>query len=68
MADESKTCETFRRVRAAKFGGPEVLEVETAPVSELVPGEGQVLVKLAYAGVNPVDTCKHCMWFPRRQC
>lgn len=56
MADESKTCETFRRVRAAKFGGPEVLEVETAPVSELVPGEGQVLVKLAYAGVNPVDT------------
>ena len=39
------------------FGGPEVLElveVQTPVASDLGPGE--VLVQVAYAGVNPVDT------------
>ena len=39
------------------FGGPEVLgleHVDTPATSDLLPGE--VLVRVAYAGVNPVDT------------
>ena len=36
------------------FGDPEVLVVEETP--EPVPGPGEVLVRVAAAGVNPVDT------------
>ncbi len=47
-------CGTVRSVRAARvhrFGEP--LVVEEAP--EPVPGPGEVLVEVAYAGVNPLD-------------
>src|SRR5918995_6796656 len=44
-----------RAIRISSFGGPEVLElVEDAPVPE--PGDGQVLVKVARAGINFADT------------
>ena len=36
-----------------QVGGPEVFELAELPVPE--PGTGEVLIKLAYAGVNPAD-------------
>jgi NADPH:quinone reductase-like Zn-dependent oxidoreductase len=38
-----------------EYGGPEVLKFEDYP--DPVPGEGEVLVRVAAAGVNPID-CK----------
>jgi NADPH:quinone reductase-like Zn-dependent oxidoreductase len=43
----------MRAVVVRRFGGPEVLEFTEIPVPE--PGTGQVRVKVAAAGVNPVD-------------
>ncbi|MFE5570574.1 NADP-dependent oxidoreductase [Amycolatopsis japonica] len=43
----------MRAVVVRRFGGPEVLEFAEVPVPE--PGIGQVRVKMAAAGVNPVD-------------
>ncbi len=42
-----------RVVRFSEFGGPEVLHLEEEPIPE--PGPGEVLVLMAYAGLNPVD-------------
>src|SRR5580700_2948327 len=36
-----------------QYGGPEVLKFEDYP--DPVPGQGEVLVRLAAAGVNPID-------------
>lgn len=35
------------------FGGPETLKLQTTDIP--VPADNQVLVKVAYAGVNPID-------------
>src|SRR5688500_11935066 len=44
-----------RAIRVSEWGGPEVLElVEDEPVPEA--GEGQVLIRVARAGVNFADT------------
>src|SRR5919112_2108145 len=44
-----------RAIRISEWGGPEVLElVEDEPVPE--PGDGQVLIRVARAGVNFADT------------
>lgn len=43
----------MRAIVIDRFGGPE--ELHLADVSTPVPGPGEILVKVAYAGVNPVD-------------
>jgi NADPH2:quinone reductase len=45
----------MRAIRIGEWGGPEVLElVEDAPVPE--PGDGEVLIRVARAGINFADT------------
>lgn len=45
---------TMRAVRITKYGGPEVLRLDEIPIP--TPKEGEVLVRVHSAGVNPVDT------------
>lgn len=52
-------------MQAAGFdapGGPEVLRLETLPVP--TPGPGQVLVRVAYAGVNRPDVIQRQGFYP----
>jgi NADPH:quinone reductase-like Zn-dependent oxidoreductase len=44
---------TMKAVRMHKYGGPEVLVYEDAPRPE--PGEGEILIRIYAAGVNPLD-------------
>ena len=43
----------IKAVRIAQYGGSEQLKYEEAPMPEI--GPGQVLAKVRYAGVNPMD-------------
>jgi NADPH:quinone reductase-like Zn-dependent oxidoreductase len=45
---------TMRTARVYQWGGPDVLQIEEVPVPE--PGEGEILVRVRAAGVNPVDS------------
>jgi NADPH:quinone reductase len=44
----------MRAIQMTEFGGPEVLELVELPVPE--PGPGEVLIKVARAGLNFADT------------
>ena len=44
---------TMRAVQVADYGGPERMAVVEAPIPE--PGQGEVLVRLARAGINFID-------------
>ena len=45
----------MKAIRVYQFGGPEVLQLEeTSLVDVLAPN--QVLIRVMYAGVNPVET------------
>ncbi|AQY03027.1 MULTISPECIES: NADP-dependent oxidoreductase [Microbacterium] len=52
MTGESRDAAS-RLVVFRRFGGPEVLEIDSRPVP--VPGRDEVRVRVAAAGVNPVD-------------
>ena len=43
----------MRAVALTRFGGPDVLQVRDLPTPS--PGPQEVLIKVAYAGVNPAD-------------
>ena len=45
--------ETMRAMEITKAGGPEVLQLCERPMPE--PEHGQVVIKVAYAGVNRPD-------------
>ncbi len=53
---------SMRQIRFSGPGGPEVIEIETAPLP--VPGPGQMLVKTAYAGVNRPDCLQRAGAYP----
>lgn len=42
-----------KQIAITQFGDPEVLAVQTSAVPE--PQQGEVLIKVAFAGVNPID-------------
>jgi NADPH2:quinone reductase len=44
----------MKAIRIHEFGGPEVMQLED--VADLIPGPGQVVVRINAIGVNPVDT------------
>lgn len=54
----------MKAVRIHQFGGPEVLQYEEVPTP--APGPGQVLVKLAAAGLNYSDVHQRTGHFPNK--
>jgi NADPH:quinone reductase len=44
----------MKAIRVNKFGGPEVLQLEDVP--DPIPKAGEVLVRVAAAGINPFET------------
>jgi len=43
----------MKALRFHSYGGPEVLQIDDAPMPE--PGPGEVLVRVSGSGINPVD-------------
>lgn len=58
----ASTPDTMRAVVAATAGGPEVLRLEKRPVPH--PGEGELLVRVAAAGVNRPDVVQRQGLYP----
>ena len=52
----------MRAVVITTPGGPEVLSLEEVP--DPVPGEGEVLVQVTAAGVNPADVMQRQGFYP----
>ena len=44
----------MKAIRVHSFGGPEVLQLEE--LDDPVPGDGEVVVDVYAAGINPADT------------
>ena len=45
---------TMRAIQIQEFGGPEVLQVHE--ISRPIAAEGELLLRVHAAGINPVDT------------
>ena len=56
--------ETMTAIGFDAPGGAEVLRPETLPVP--IPGPGEVLIQVAFAGVNRPDVCSARATIPRR--
>ena len=54
----------MKAIRVKEFGGPEVLRLEDVP--ELKPADGEVVVRIRAAGVNPVETYIRAGVYPRK--
>jgi NADPH:quinone reductase len=54
MSAGTLVCRSVRAVQIQEFGGPEVLQVADLPMPE--PGDGEVLIEVARAGLNFGDT------------
>lgn len=54
--------ETMHQIRFNRPGGPEVIAHETAPLPR--PGAGQILVRVAFAGVNRPDCLQRAGGYP----
>lgn len=54
--------ETMRAIEIAQAGGPEVLRPTTRPVP--APGSGEMLVRIAFAGVNRPDVIQRQGLYP----
>ena len=54
LVHSSAAGQTMKAVVVNQFGGPEVLKYEDAPRPQ--PKQGEILVRVIAAGVNPVDT------------
>jgi NADPH2:quinone reductase len=52
----------MKAVRVHDFGGPDLLRYEEAPTPS--PAQGEVLVKVAAAGLNFIDTYHRQGWYP----
>ncbi len=56
------SCADMRAIRATAAGGPDVLSLDDLPTP--TPGPGEVLVEVAAAGVNFVDTYRRSGVYP----
>lgn len=54
----------MKAIRVHQTGGPEVLKFEDVP--DPIPGQGEVLVRIHAAGVNPVDDYFRSGLYPRK--
>ncbi len=54
----------MKAIRVHEFGGPEVMKLEEIP--DLKPGEGQVVVRVKAAGVNPFEAYMRAGTYPRK--